>query len=158
MAIKNIVIDCDGVLTDGKKYVGPDGEREMVAFHARDNEAIKLLQDDGLRVIIVTASRFSGIRRYWMNRGVEVFSLPGHKTRLAEEAGIDWSETIGVGDDLIDVGFLNKCAQGYVVADAHPQMRQRFPVLRTRGGYGIMAEVYEKLAFNYQLNGTNTIA
>lgn len=150
MNIKNIIIDCDGVLTDGKKYVDVDGERQMIAFHSRDNEAVRALQDLGFKVIIITASTFPGIRRYWMKRGVSVYSFR-HKTKLEAEMDVDFSASIGVGDDLLDLPFLTKCAHAFVPADAHPELLRRFPALSLAGGRGVMAEVWHMVENGYTI-------
>ena len=154
--IKNIVIDCDGVLTDGKKIVGISGHRELIAFHSRDNEAVRQLISDGYRVIIVTASRFPGIFAYWRKYNAEVFHLKD-KVRLNTVAGLDWSETVGVGDDVMDQGFLHSCRFAYVPADAHPDMKKEFTVLKTKGGEGILSEIIHHLAGINAVNGTMSI-
>ena len=144
--IKNIVIDCDGVLTDGKKYVNSSGDRELIAFHCRDNEAIKRLIEKGYRVIIVTASDFPGIRRRWMRYNVEVYRLK-QKELLNEIAdpGFEWSETIGVGDDLIDLPFLELCADAYVPMDAHPKLKLKFDEVFKNGGEGVMEDIENRV-------------
>ena len=157
--IKNIVIDCDGVLTDGGKIVDENGKRTHIRFHSRDNEAINDLQRQGFRVIIVTASKFAGIRNYWYDRcRVEVYSLPENKDKVFELTGIDPKETLAIGDDIIDTAFLNSCAQSYVVADAHPVMKRFYAKLNSKGGEGVMAEVFDLVTSNeYYLNGTTSI-
>lgn len=150
MGINTIIIDCDGCLTDGKKYVGQDGRRTAIAFNSRDNTAIQRLIEQGYRVIIVTASHFPGIRRYWGKYNLEVFSTK-QKENLE---GIDWDNALGIGDDVIDIPFLRKCAAQYVPSDAHPRMIGEFTPLATRGGRGIMEEVETRLkAIHFSENG-----
>ncbi len=154
--ISTILVDCDGCLTDGKKYVGEDGQRAMAAFHSRDNTAIQRLIEAGYRVIIVTASRWPGIRRYWGKYNVEVFSA-SEKESLP---GIDWESTVGIGDDIMDAPFLRRCAWAYVPAGAHPRLLAEFSSLATSGGAGIMAEVENRIealhiseGIKYEYNG-----
>lgn len=155
--IKNIVIDCDGVLTDGKKYVDETGKRVQIAFHSRDNVAIQRLIAVGYRVIIATASKYPGIRAYWERYGVEVYNEK-LKEVIGDLAGLKWSETLGVGDDIIDFMFLQQCALAYVPADAHPELLGAFSALETKGGAGIMAEVYNLLVNKYSLTEQISIA
>lgn len=150
MGIKTIVIDCDGCLTDGKKYIGLDGHRTAIAFNSRDNTAIQRLIAAGYRVVIVTASRFPGIRRYWQKYNVEVFS----SKEKAELPGIEWESAAGVGDDLMDAPFLRKCAAAFTPADGHPALRGEFTPLATYGGRGIMEEVETRLqTIHFSENG-----
>lgn len=155
--ISTILVDCDGCLTDGKKYVGEDGQRAMIAFHSRDNTAVHRLIDAGYRVVIVTASYWPGIRKYWGKYNVEVFSTR-EKENLPE---IDWGSTVGIGDSIADIPFLRRCAWAYVPADAHPRLLAEFSSLATRGGAGIMAEVENRIealhigeGIKYEYNGT----
>lgn len=153
-SINTIVVDCDGCLTDGKKYVDDKGERALMAFHARDNTAIRRLIESGYRVIIVTASRFSGTWKYWGKYNVEVVSTK-EKTEIE---GIDWARSLGVGDDLMDIEFLRLCAVAYVPSDAHPRLLGEFNHLVTKGGRGVMAEIENKLsAFSFVGNGAKYV-
>lgn len=158
MSINNIILDCDGVLTTGSKEVGPDGRRNGITFHSRDNEAVKRLIEDGYRVIIVTASNYDGIFRYWTRFNVEVFTGIENKSELDTIAGFLWYESFGVGDDLMDARFLERCAMACVPADAHPELKKRFAVLDTRGGHGVVTEIEHRLKNIHALNGTTTIA
>ena len=157
--IKNIVIDCDGCLTDGRKWVDEAGERALIAFHARDNEAARRLIAAGFRVIIVTASDFPGIRRYWNRYNVEVYRMR-EKLLLADQADPPflWSETIGVGDDLLDTDFLRACAVSFVTQDAHAELLSEFTPLPVRGGGGVLCAVERKLpAISLYDNDTVTV-
>lgn len=144
--INTLILDCDGVLTDGKKYVAENGDRQMIAFNSRDNVAVSALVEKGLRVIIVTASPWPGIAAYWKKYGCEVYYTK-HKGNISteiKEAGgrpINWSSALGVGDDFADVKLLEQCAKAYVPADAHPLLRQQFEELISRGGEGVVTEL-----------------
>lgn len=149
--LHTIVIDCDGCLTDGKKYVGLDGQRTAIAFNSRDNTAIARLIAAGYRVVIVTAARFPGIRRYWQKYNVEVF----YSRDKESIEGIDWDSAVGIGDDLIDARFLRQCAWAFCPADAHPSLRAEFTPLATYGGQGIIEELELKLeGLSFSQNGT----
>lgn len=154
MGVTTIVIDCDGCLTDGKKYIGADGQRTAIAFNSRDNTAVQRLIAAGYRVVVVTASRFPGIRRYWQKYNVEVFSSR-EKEHLP---GIYWENAAGIGDDLMDAPFLRKCAVAFTPADGHPALRGEFTPLATYGGRGIMEEVETRLkSIHFLQNGDKKV-
>ena len=120
-----ILVDADGTLTDGKKHVNSIGQRETISFHARDSIACKMLVEMGFQVIVLTHSGFPGIANYWNRYGAEVFwAVKGdpleNKLNVYSHFVIDWDKTIGIGDDITDNCFLQKCKYPYIVADAHP--------------------------------------
>lgn len=141
MNITTFIIDCDGVLNDGKQahiYNCPILEKPFKFFHSRDKTAIRhLTQTLGKRVIIISADD-SDITRAWaescgaefMYRRIKVFS---------EDDGIVWSETVGVGDDIMDLPYLEKCALAYCPADAN-RMVNAVP-LEVRGGEGVISHL-----------------
>ena len=141
MNITTFIIDCDGVLNDGKQahiYNCPILEKPFKFFHSRDKTAIRhLTQTMGKRVIIISADD-SDITRAWaescgaefMYRRIKVFS---------EDDGIVWSETVGVGDDIMDLPYLEKCALAYCPADAN-RMVNAVP-LEVRGGEGVISHL-----------------
>lgn len=122
----SIIIDCDGVLTDGKKYVDYLGNRQMIAFHSRDSIACKALVEMGFQVIVVTMSTFEGITNYWKRHGAHTVIAWGRdKITALEPCGINWEKTIGIGDDITDLCYLEKCKFAYIVADPHPFYRSK---------------------------------
>lgn len=143
MNITTFIIDCDGVLNDGKQahiYNCPILEKPFKFFHSRDKTAIlHLTQTLGKRVIIISADD-SDITRAWaescgaefMYRRIKVFS---------EDDGIVWSETVGVGDDLMDLPYLEKCARAYCPADANPRVKEFATPLNVRGGEGVISHL-----------------
>lgn len=145
--IKTIIVDCDGCLTDGKKHIDADGRRSHITFHSRDNIAARRFQAMGIRVIVITASAFQGIRKYWGKYNIEVYTALD-KLETLNELEIDFETAIGIGDDVIDFKFLEECKWAYVPADAHPSLLRRFQALNTRGGDGVLAELYHRLGEN----------
>jgi len=124
-----ILVDCDGCLTDGKKYVDSSGNRQMIAFHSRDSIACKALVEMGFQVIVLTLSNFEGIKKYWTKYGAQVFTAITYgaientmasKWEVGAYHKIDWGKTIGIGDDVTDICYLEKCRYAYTVADPHP--------------------------------------
>jgi 3-deoxy-D-manno-octulosonate 8-phosphate phosphatase KdsC-like HAD superfamily phosphatase len=125
-----ILVDADGTLTDGKKHVNEKGERVSISFHARDSVACKMLVEMGFQVIIVTHSRFTGIPSYWNRYGAQIFwAAKGdamiNKIDVTSFYTIDWQKTIGIGDDITDLCYLEKCKFAYTIADPHPFYRSK---------------------------------
>ena len=162
-----ILIDADGCLTDGKKYVDATGQRQMIAFHSRDSIACKALVEMGFRVIVLTHSGFRGISEYWHKYGAFTFFAGGGdpmSNKLAVTSVhhcIDWEKTIGIGDDVTDICYLEKCKHKYAMADSHPHYRSKDlelwlgrsvyltgnPLAPKRlpcnGGEGVLAYIYQ---------------
>ena len=157
-----ILVDCDGVLTDGKKYVDHLGNRQMIAFHSRDSIACKALVEMGFQVIVLTMSTFEGITNYWKRHGAQTVMAWGRdKVTALEPCGIDWEKTIGIGDDVTDICYLEKCKKSYCPLNAHSILlncaipaiargQRRLPkdfklvdidTLKVNGGEGILSEL-----------------
>jgi len=149
-----ILTDCDGTLTNGQKNINEKGERFSISFHARDSIACRELVEMGFQVIIVTHSRFTGIPSYWNRYGAQTFwaakgDAMKNKIDVASFYTIDWSKTIGIGDDITDLCYLELCKFPYLVPDAHHSLFStegiEFPILESKGGEGVLAELYYKI-------------
>ena len=150
MNITTFIIDCDGVLNDGKQahaYIAPSPylEKPFKVFHSRDKTAIRYLtQTLGKRVIIISADD-SQITKAWaescgaefMYRRIKVFS---------DEDGINWSETVGIGDDTMDLPYLEKCAHAFCPADANMWVKATATTLIVNGGEGVISHLLWYLA------------
>ena len=164
----SILVDADGCLTDGKKYVDATGQRQMIAFHSRDSIACKALVEMGFQVIVLTHSNYHGIGHYWMKYGAYIHVSEGgdpmtNKLDVEnwESVKIDWEKTIGIGDDVTDICYLEKCKKAYCPLDAHSILlncaipaiargQRRLPKdfksvnidsLKVNGGEGILSEL-----------------
>lgn len=148
--IKNIILDLDGCLTDGKQYIGPDGVKLHKAVNARDKLALRRLIAKGYSVVVLTADDWPGAKSWFEEIGCEfVVSKQKH------ELGMYWGISLGVGDDLADGLWLERCALAYCPGDADPRLRYsgKIDVLKTKGGDGIVCEV-EMLIDDYQYKNT----
>ena len=144
----SILVDCDGTLTNGQKHINSAGQRETISFHARDSVACKMLVEMGFQVIVLTHSGFPGIANYWNRYGASVFwAVKGdpleNKLNMYSHFVIDWNKTIGIGDDITDNCFLQKCKYPYIVADAHPFYQFDTDCMLCNGGGGVLAYIYE---------------
>ena len=146
--IKLVVFDVDGVLTDGSLFIGDDGQ-EYKAFNSKDGLGIRMLQDSGVEVGIITGRTSDVVRHRMENLGVphlyqgQQHKLPAYEKLLAK-LGLEPEQTAYVGDDVVDLPILRRAGLAVVVADGHP-LAKRHAHWETRfgGGKGAAREVCE---------------
>lgn len=146
--IKLLILDCDGVLTDGRIIMLP-GSDETKAFDVKDGHAMVMAQRAGLRIAIISGRKSSVVRARATELGVaHLYEMAWVKTEpyekvLAEE-GLADEEVCYVGDDLVDIPLLRRAGLGVAVADAVEETKQRSHVVTTcGGGRGAVREVIE---------------
>ncbi|HEY0171728.1 MAG TPA: HAD hydrolase family protein [Pyrinomonadaceae bacterium] len=146
--VRLLLLDCDGVLTDGR-ITPVEGGEELKSFHTHDGHGLVMLHRAGLRSGIISGrtSRLvelrasdlgvSFVRQGALNK-VEVFES------LLAEAGVEPGHAAYVGDDVVDIPLMRRCALGVAVADATPDTRAAaHHVTRLPGGAGAVREVCE---------------
>ena len=149
-AIRLLVLDVDGVLTDGRLYFGPRGEA-LKAFHVRDGVGLRLLQRAGLQVAVISGRRSPMVAARCRELGVRhVVQGVGDKLaalmRLCARLKLTPAACASVGDDLPDVPLMRATALSFAVADAHRSARRAADVVtRLPGGGGAVREVCEHL-------------
>ena len=149
-AIRLLVLDVDGVLTDGRLYFGVRGEA-LKAFHVRDGLGLKQLQRAGLTVAVISGRRSPMVAARCRELGVRhVLQGVGDKlaalTRLCARLKLTPAACACVGDDLPDVPLMRAAALSFAVADAHHSARRAADVVtRLPGGYGAVREVCDHL-------------
>ncbi len=126
-SIELVVFDVDGVLTDGRLYFGADGT-ELKAFHVRDGHGIKLLQEAGIKVAVLSGRRSEAVIRRMDELRVNVYRQGcQHKDRdlmdLLQHFGVAGQATAYLGDDVIDLPAMRLVGLPVAVADAHPGVR-----------------------------------
>jgi 3-deoxy-D-manno-octulosonate 8-phosphate phosphatase (KDO 8-P phosphatase) len=148
--IRWLILDVDGVLTDGRLHYSSAGD-ESKAFHIQDGLGIKLLQASGVRVAVITGRRSPAVERRVQELGIEWLAQGAEDKlatfeRLLSEVGTDPGQVACVGDDLPDLPLLRRCALGATVPDA-PELLRRHAhyVTARRGGEGAVREVCELL-------------
>lgn len=144
-----LILDCDGVLTDGKKYIGADGQRAFIAFNAKDDQAITRLIDKGVRVAIVTQSDFEAISRYWNKKGVRVLVCEEKTPKVFEELGFDPKTTVVVGDDVTDLEMMLCANVAFTPLDGHIALKKQFMTLPRKGGKGIVQSLETFLLWSH---------
>ena len=148
--IRLLVLDVDGVLTDGRLYFGPRGEALKV-FHVRDGNGIVQLRRAGIAVAVISGRRSSMVAVRCRELGVQYVyqgvrdKLPVLE-RLCRRLKVPLAACAAVGDDLPDLAVLGAVGMSFAVADAHVTVRRavRF-VTRLPGGQGAVREVCDQL-------------
>lgn len=153
--IRLVVLDVDGVMTDGGIYLGATegGEPvEMKRFDIQDGLGVRLLQDAGVEVAIVTGRESHAVRIRAEELDVEevhqdrTAAKLGTVTALLERRGVGWHETAFLGDDLPDLPILRRCGLPAVVANATAEARAcAVWTGRREGGRGAVREFAEAL-------------
>ena len=148
--IKLLVLDVDGVLTDGRLYISPAGE-ELKVFHVRDGSGLVALQRAGVTVAIISGRDSAAVTRRAAELGIRhVRQGVGDKAAalgsLLRELGVAPDETACVGDDTPDLPMLGAAGLAVAVGDAHAALR---PVVHwvtsAPGGRGAVREVCDLL-------------
>lgn len=145
MNVKNIIIDLDGCLTDGKQYIDEQGQKVMKAVNARDKLALRRLIAAGYNIVVLTSDDWPGARVWFESIGCE-FVVAKEK----HLQNINWSESFGVGDDFSDLQWLQKCALAFCPFDADPRLLQSelLETLYSIGGGGVVCDLEEFLETN----------
>lgn len=144
--IKLLILDVDGVLTDGSIILDNDGN-ELKAFHVRDGHGIKMLQRAGVTVAIITGRQSKVVARRAQELGItEIYQRCILKSvaydHLLEKTGLSDAEVAYIGDDIVDIPLLRKVALPVVVADATDETKAEAIMLtKNRGGRGAVREV-----------------
>jgi 3-deoxy-D-manno-octulosonate 8-phosphate phosphatase (KDO 8-P phosphatase) len=146
--IRLLLMDCDGVLTDGRLWLLENGD-ERKSFNVKDGLGLELFHRAGLQTGIISGRTSSALERRARDLGV-AFVRQGaqDKIRVFEEliaqAGVAESEVAFVGDDLADIAIMQRSEFAVAVADAAAETRSiAHYVTRANGGQGAVREVVE---------------
>jgi len=158
--IKLLICDVDGVFSDGRIYLGNQGE-ELKAFHTKDGFGIKAILNIGIIVAIVTGRQSELVENRMKALGVP-FIFQGKEDKLTVYQSLLTSlklkqeEVAYIGDDVVDLPVIKDCGLGIAVCDAHPLVLNGANLItRTKGGYGAVREVCDLfLQCNNTLNIT----
>jgi 3-deoxy-D-manno-octulosonate 8-phosphate phosphatase (KDO 8-P phosphatase) len=149
-ALSFLLLDVDGVLTDGRLHVGVDGEL-FKSFHVRDGLAVRLAQAAGLRVGILSARSSEIVARRAAEVGITEIVQGEEDKGAAFEAlrarlGLEPAAIAFVGDDLQDLAALGRAGLSAAPADAVEAVRSAVDyVTGARGGDGCVRELVERL-------------
>lgn len=145
MKIKMLVMDVDGTLTDGKIYIGENGEI-MKAFNVKDGYGIVSARKQGIVPVIITGRQSKIVEERAKELGIEeLYQGVGDKVdvfkRVADKCGVSLDEVAYIGDDLNDLGCMEICGltgcPGDAVADVVDKVNY---VCKCDGGCGAVRE------------------
>jgi len=149
-AVRMLVLDVDGILTDGRLFYGPGGEA-FAAFHIQDGHGIKMAIRSGLSLAVITGRESEAVARRARELGIveihqkAVDKLPVFEDLLAK-GGLDASQVACMGDDLLDLPLLRRAGLAISVPDAVGEVRAAAHyVTRRPGGQGAVREAVELL-------------
>lgn len=148
--IKVLILDVDGVLTDGQIIYNDDGSETKV-FNVRDGLGLRLLQHAGIEVAIATGRRTPALQHRCQNLGVKlIFDGLRYKTpvieHLTKATGATPDEMLFMGDDLADLSLMAKVGLAVAVANAHREVITAADIVtEAKGGHGAVREVCEAI-------------
>jgi YrbI family 3-deoxy-D-manno-octulosonate 8-phosphate phosphatase len=148
--IKTLILDVDGVLTNGKITINDSGE-EIKSFHVRDGLGLRLLMSAGIDVIIITGRKSEVVAHRARELGIkEVYQGIKDKgalcRKLMKQKQLEKDQLCCIGDDLPDLPMFHQAGLSIAVADAAPEIRQAAGIItKNVGGEGAVREACEMI-------------
>lgn len=143
--IKLLVCDVDGVFSDGRIYLGNDGE-ELKAFHTKDGLGIKSLGQSGVDVAIITGRTSAIVKNRMTSLNVKHI-IQGQENKLpalldlVKKLNLTLEQVAYIGDDVPDIACIKMVGLGIAVQDAHPLTLQAADYATfVNGGFGAVRE------------------
>ena len=146
--IRLLVLDVDGVMTDGKIIMDHMGH-EIKNFNVKDGHGIKILMKYGIDVILLTGRRSSVVEHRARDLGIGeihqgIFNKLGVSEEILKKRSLDYANIAYVGDDIVDIPLLKRVGFSVAVADAADDVKKYVDyVTRNKGGHGAVREVCE---------------
>jgi len=144
--IRMLVLDVDGVLTDGKLYFDHSGN-EMKAFNTRDGMGMKALQECGIEVAVITGRKSEAVAHRMSQLGIQ-HVYQGREDKLSaflhllKLTGLEAQQICFAGDDWIDLPVLSRAGLAVCVADAEDRVKEQAHWITSRnGGDGAVREI-----------------
>ena len=150
--IKLIILDVDGVLTDGSLFFDDDGH-EYKAFNAKDGHGIRMLQEGGIEIAFITGRESKLVLHRAQNLKISPSLIyQGYRDKrpafkdLLKKTGLSAKNIAYVGDDVFDLPIMGKVGMAIAVNDAHPfVIKHAHWVTRSAGGRGAVREVCDMI-------------
>jgi YrbI family 3-deoxy-D-manno-octulosonate 8-phosphate phosphatase len=142
---KIIFTDFDGCLTDDRVWLNDVGE-EFVAANRKDGLAMARLKDIGIQIVIASTEQNMVVSARGKKLGIEVLQGLSDKVGSIDiylnQKNLNWNDIWYVGNDINDLGALEKSKLSICPSDAVRKVRKSVDIiLKTRGGYGIFSEI-----------------
>ena len=142
---KILFTDFDGCLTDDRVWLNQDGE-EFVAANRKDGLAVKRLKNLGIQVVITSTETNKVVSARGTKMGVEVLQGLADKAesidQYLKQKNLSWNDVWYIGNDVNDLGAIEKAKLSISPADAVKKVRKAVDViLKTNGGYGVLSEI-----------------
>ena len=153
--IKLVILDVDGVMTDGTKYYDRDGKVVLKTFCDKDWTAIKRFRAIGIPVVFITGDPYNEI--ILKNRNLPVVVNRGdgfHKDKvnylaeILEDFDCRSEEVVYLGDDLFDIGIMKEVGHPYCLLDSPRIVRQTAKVLDCNAGENAVMKLFDYLEIN----------
>jgi len=146
--IKLLILDVDGVLTNGQILINERGE-EIKSFNVKDGQGLKLLIKAGIDVVIISGRRSRAVEHRAEDIGIKEVHLGVNNKetlckKLIQQKKLKKDQVCCIGDDLPDLSMFNQASFTIAVADAVVEVREAANlVTKNRGGNGAVREVCE---------------
>jgi len=146
--VKLLILDCDGVMTDGRIIILPGGE-ETKSFDVRDGHAMVMAERAGLRIAIISGRESFAVRARAKELHVahlyeKAWVKPEVYEKVLSDEGVTDGEVCFVGDDVVDIPLLRRAGLAVAVADAADEAKQYSHLVTEKsGGRGAVREVIE---------------
>lgn len=148
--IELLLLDVDGVLTDGSITYSDSGE-QIKTFNSRDGLGLRLLMDSGIGVGIITGRKSKALEHRCENLGITLLFY-GIKDKakaldsIMLQTGIAARKIAFVGDDLIDLPAIKRVGISFCVSDACPEVKTHCDIITNeKGGQGAVREICESI-------------
>jgi len=148
--IKILIMDVDGVMTDGRIIINDDG-RETKNFDVRDGHGIKLVQRYGIEVVLLTGCQSEVVKHRANELGIKevhqkIFNKKEVFVEILQKNNLNADQAAFIGDDIIDIPVLKEAGFSATVADAIDIVKKTVDyVTKNKGGRGAVREVCEML-------------
>ena len=150
LGVKAAIFDVDGVLTDGRIYIGDEGE-VFKAFSTLDGHGLKLLARAGITPVVITGRDSPAVRRRVADLGLQhafygVHDKQQAAAELLQRLGLSWESLAVIGDDWPDLPLMQRAAFACAPANAHAEVKAiAHHVTTLPGGHGAAREFCDVL-------------
>lgn len=150
LGMQAAIFDVDGVLTDGRIYIGADGE-SFKAFHSLDGHGLKLLREAGIEPLIITGRDSPAVRRRVQELGLQhaaygVQNKLAVATQLLNVLNLEWRAVAAMGDDWPDLPLLTRAGLACAPPNAHAEVKAvAHHITAQAGGHGAARELCDLL-------------